>query len=144
MGNLLQFWQCINSCWRQWVMGFQSVHVFTAKWTCSVIRTGGISGRKFPVVVDSRQPRCLKGISGLWRRANLLSSPKMSTCYWRDGGTGICYALCTWNLTQSLKKPSTATSTATMLMCLGHNKDQCRSYEAPRGAMWEQWTGLLM
>ena len=39
---------------------------------------------------------------------------KMSMCYWRDGGgTGVCYAICTWNLTRSLRNPGTATSTAT-------------------------------
>ena len=39
---------------------------------------------------------------------------KMSTCYWRDGGgTGVCYAICTWNPTWSLRNPGTATSTAT-------------------------------
>ena len=56
--------------------GFQSVHVFTAKRTCSVVGTGGISGGKFPVVVGSREPGCLKGVSGPWRRANPLSSPR--------------------------------------------------------------------
>ena len=31
---------------------------------------------------------------------------KMGTCYWRDGGTGVCYDLCTWNPTQSLRNPA--------------------------------------
>ena len=57
-------------------MGFQSVHVFAAKWTCSVFGTGGVSHGKCPMVVDSHQPWCLKGVLRPWRRVNLLSSPR--------------------------------------------------------------------
>ena len=56
--------------------GFQSVHVFAAKQTCSVIGTGGVSHGKFPMVVDSHQPWCLKGILGPWRKVNPLLSPR--------------------------------------------------------------------
>ena len=57
-------------------MGFQSIHIFAVKQTCSVIRTGEVSHGKVTVVVDSRQPWCLKGVSGPWRRANPPSSPR--------------------------------------------------------------------
>ena len=51
---------------------------------------------------------------------------KMSTCYWRDGGgTGVCYAICTWNQTRSLRNPGTATSTATASSSKGVSSSMC-------------------
>ena len=89
-------------------MGFQSVHVFTAKRTCSVVGTGGISHRNFSMVADSCQPWCLKGVSGPWRKANLLSSPR----WVRATGEMVVLlcSVCPWNPT---RESGTATSTAT-------------------------------
>ena len=79
VGNLLQFWWCIDLCRRQWGTGFQSVHIFTVKWTCSVFGTGGVSHRKCLTILAVYQfasKAVVKGVSGPWRRVNLLLSPR--------------------------------------------------------------------
>ena len=94
-------------------MGFQSIHVFAAKQMYSVVGTGGISCGKFPMVVDSHQPWCLKGILGPWRRANLLSSPRW-VCATEEMVVLMYAMICMYmESDQNLWNPSIATSTAT-------------------------------
>ena len=95
-------------------MGFQSIHIFAAKRMCSVIRTGEVSCGKFPMVVDSCQPLCLKGISRPWRRANPLSSPRWVCA--TEEMVVLVYAMICMYMESNLKpkESSTATSTATL------------------------------
>ena len=60
-------------------MGFQSVHIFSAKWMCSVFGTGGVScSKSFTILVVYQfvSKAVVKGIPGPWRRVNPLSSPR--------------------------------------------------------------------
>ena len=101
-------------------MGFQSIHIFTVKWMCSVIGTGGVfsweisyySGSVSIHVKGSGQ-RCLKGILGPWRRANPLSSPRWVRA--TEEMVVLVYAMICMYMESDLKakESSTATSTAT-------------------------------
>ena len=77
--NISRYSISTNSCQGQFGTGFQSVHIFSAKWTCSVIRTGGLSCRKCLTILAVYwfvSKAVVKGVLGPWRRVNPLLSPR--------------------------------------------------------------------
>ena len=63
-------------------MGFQSIHIFAVKWTCSVIRTGGISCRKSFTILVVYQFMLKAVVSGPWRRKGESALiTKIGMCY---------------------------------------------------------------
>ena len=94
-------------------MGFQSVHIFAAKWTCSVVGTGGISHGKSSTILAVYQFVSKAVVSGPWRRANPLSSPRW-VCATEVMVVLVYAVFCMYMESDPKpKKSGTATSTAT-------------------------------